>query len=147
MKFVKHHYGPYADVLRHVLERMDGHFITGYGAGENRPDTPIHILPEAVAEAERFLSNHADTRARFDRVSALINGFETPLGMELLATVHWVATRETPQAAQNPEVALTAVRAWNTRKAQVMQSEQVATAWRRLRGLGWLSEFHGASVA
>lgn len=138
VRFVKHHYGPYADVLRHVLEKMDGHFITGYGAGENKPDTPIHLFPEAAAEAEHYLQEHADTHARFDRVSELIEGFETPFGMELLATVHWVATRETPEAASTPEAALAAVRAWSTRKAELMRPEHVEAAWQRLHQLGWL---------
>jgi hypothetical protein len=30
------------------------------------------------------------TRERFDRVSELVEGFESPFGMELLATVHWL---------------------------------------------------------
>lgn len=140
VSFVKHHYGPYADVLRHVLEKMDGHFITGYGAGENKPDTPIHLKPDAAAEAEQYLKEHADTHARFDRVSELIEGFETPLGMELLATVHWVATREGAEAAKNPDAALKAVRAWSTRKAELMRPEHVVAAWHRLRELGWIQE-------
>jgi len=138
VKFVKHHYGPYADVLRHVLEKMDGHFITGYGAGENKPDTPIHLKPDAIAEAEQYLKEHADTHARFDRVSELIEGFETPFGMELLATVHWAAKYEDAAASKSPEAALTAVRAWSTRKAELMRPEQVAAAWRRLTDLGWI---------
>lgn len=138
VKFVKHHYGPYADVLRHVLEKMDGHFITGYGSGENKPDTPIHLKPEAAAEAEQYLKEQADTRARFDRVAELIEGFETPLGMELLATVHWVAKREGPEAARNPVAALADVQAWSTRKAQLMRPEQVSAAWRRLKDFGWI---------
>jgi O-acetyl-ADP-ribose deacetylase (regulator of RNase III) len=147
VKFVKHHYGPYADVLRHVLEKMDGHFITGYGAGENKPDTPIHLNPGAAAEAEQYLKEHPDTRARFDRVAELIEGFETPFGMELLATVHWVATREDPMAAQSPDVALADVRAWSTRKAQLMQPEQVTAAWRRLKDLGWIEARDRQSAA
>lgn len=138
VEFVKHHYGPYADVLRHVLERMDGHFTTGYGAGENRPDTPIHILPEAVAEAEAFLARHPETLARYDRVGRLIEGFETPLGLELLATVHWVAMREGPEAAASADAALRAVREWSTRKAQLMRPEHVAAAWKRLNEQGWI---------
>lgn len=136
VRFVRHHYGPYADVLRHVLEKMDGHFITGYGAGENKPDTPIHLKPEAAAEAEHYLQEHADTHTRFDRVSKLIEGFETPLGMELLATVHWVATRE--GASASPDAALAAVHAWSTRKAGFMRPEHVEVAWRRLKDLGWI---------
>jgi O-acetyl-ADP-ribose deacetylase (regulator of RNase III) len=136
VEFVKHHYGPYADVLRHVLERMDGHFITGYGDGRNQPDTPIRLLPEAAEEAERFLRDHPATRERFERVAELIEGFETPFGMELLATVHWVATRE--DGANDPESALSAVQAWNTRKANLMRLEHVRAAWERLKQRGWL---------
>lgn len=75
--FVKHHYGPYADVLRHVLEKLEGHFITGYGAGEDKPETPIHLLPGAAEEAFLFLKRHPETLSRFDRVAQLIEGFET----------------------------------------------------------------------
>ena len=53
--FQKHHYGPYADVLRHVLEKMEGHFITGYADGLNKPDTPIELKDDAAKEAFDFL--------------------------------------------------------------------------------------------
>ena len=134
--FAKHHYGPYAEVLWHVLEKLEGHFITGYGAGENKPDTPIHLLPGAAEEAATFLEKHLETLSRFDRVAHLIEGFETPLGMELLATVHWVAFRE--QTVSDPESALRAIQAWSTRKAKLMSAEQVSAAWARLADFGWL---------
>src|SRR2546427_7278028 len=110
--FVKHHYGPYADVLRHVLEKLEGHSITGYGAGENKPDTPIHLLPGATEEAVAFLNKHPDTLSRLDRLAQLIEGFETRSGMELLATVHWVSARE--HAASSPETALRAIQSWRS---------------------------------
>jgi len=138
VEFEKHHYGPYADVLRHVLEKMDGHFITGYGDGHNKPDTPIQMVPDAAEQAEQYLEDHPDTRRRFDRVAELIEGFETPFGMELLATVHWVATRETLGATSDPDATYAAVRAWSTRKANLMRREQVRAAWQRLNQLGWL---------
>jgi O-acetyl-ADP-ribose deacetylase (regulator of RNase III) len=137
VEFVKHHYGPYADVLRHVLEKMDGHFINGYGAGENKPDIAIDLVPEAALEAKKFLTGHVDTLGRFDRVAGLIEGFETPLGMELLATVHWVATHESP-VARDANDALRAVQAWSTRKARLMREEHVSAAWDRLAKQGWL---------
>lgn len=33
LPFVKHHYGPYSDTLRHALNTMEGHFIRGLGDG------------------------------------------------------------------------------------------------------------------
>jgi hypothetical protein len=90
----KAHYGPYAQNLRHVLSEIKGHYISRYGDDEDRPDRQIELNPEAAQHAEAFLDEHPETRRRFDRVARLIEGFETSFGMELLATVHWVATRE-----------------------------------------------------
>lgn len=137
VRFKPLHYGPYADALRHVLSDMDGHFITGYGDGRNRPDTPINLVPAAMVEAERCLAQHPDTHSRFDRVAQLIEGFETPYGLELLATVHWVATQDNGEAATNPAAALAAVKRWNSRKAHLMKREHVQAAWQHLKDLGW----------
>ena len=92
--YVKAPYGPYSENLRQVLTRIEGHLIAGYGAGGDAPDKRIELVPGAVEDAERFLVGHDLTRKRFDRVVDLAQGFETPFGLELLTTVHWVATRE-----------------------------------------------------
>jgi O-acetyl-ADP-ribose deacetylase (regulator of RNase III) len=137
--FEKAAYGPYADVLRHVLEKIDGHFVSGYGDGNNRPDVPINLLPTAAREAEEFIKSHSDTQSHFDRVVKLIEGFETPYGMELLSTVHWVATRENPSAKDDYYIALNEIKKWNTRKANLMQPSHVEAAWKRLKELDWFS--------
>ena len=36
-----------------MLEKIDGHFIRGYGAGESKPEIPIDLIPEATQEARR----------------------------------------------------------------------------------------------
>lgn len=77
------------------------------------------------------------TRERFDRVAYLIEGFETPFGMELLATMHWAATQIDPDAAKNPESALNVVKDWNTRKAKLMKQEHINVAWPQLKERGW----------
>jgi hypothetical protein len=64
-----------------------------------------HHLDLGRKEAEAFLATHQDSQERLERVSNLITGFETPYGMEMLATVHWVAT-EDPQAAVDYERAI-----------------------------------------
>jgi O-acetyl-ADP-ribose deacetylase (regulator of RNase III) len=131
------HYGPYAPNLNKVLERMEGHFIRGYGDSQ-KPDAEIDLLPGAVEESADFLADKPDSRARLERVSALIEGFETPYGMELLATVHWAAMHEDAEAARDPEAALRIVKQWNPRKAALMRPEHVRVAWSRLKERGWL---------
>lgn len=131
-------YGPYADGLRHLLNRMEGHFVQGFGDGQNNPQTPMQLLPGAAEEAEQFLMDHSDTEERFVRVAELIEGFETPYGMELLSSVHWVATQKDPRAKTDLKAALAGVRAWNERKANLFKEEHVRAAWTRLRELQWL---------
>ena len=94
LNYKKHHYGPYADNLRHVLTKIEGHLVSGYHDGGDAPDKQLELVPGAVKDAAAFLAGDVDTRSRFDRVGNLVEGFETPFGLELLATVHWVVTRE-----------------------------------------------------
>ncbi len=129
-------YGPYAKNLRHVLSKIEGHFITGYGDAEDRPDIRIELKPEAADAAELLLKNHPTTHSRFNRVAALIEGFETASGMELLATVHWVARH---QGASTPEEAVSATYAWNDRKA-MFQEKHIRLVWDILNETGWLGK-------
>lgn len=135
LKFEKHLYGPYSDALRHALQRMEGHFIRGVGDGV--VEAEIAPVSEALVEAECFIAEagHEALNERVDRLASLIEGFQSPYGMELLATVHWVRSRE---GARNPDEALSRIRAWNDRKKSLMSADHVRTAWERLEGAGWL---------
>lgn len=136
LPFEKHAYGPYSDTLRHVLNRMEGHFIRGLGDGVSEAE--IEPVPEAMAEAEAFVEarGHEALAERVRHVGDLIEGFQSPYGMELLATVHWVAKYE---GAASQDQAIAAVRAWNERKRALMAPEHVAAAWNRLEQSGWLN--------
>ncbi len=135
LHFEKHHYGPYADDLRKVLRHLEGHFIFGFGDGNNSPDTSIRLLAEATSPVEELLSADPETRDRCERVARQIEGFETPYGLELLSTVHWVAKKET-HPATNAAEALAMIHAWNPRKRELMQPDHVAVACERVCGGG-----------
>jgi O-acetyl-ADP-ribose deacetylase (regulator of RNase III) len=137
LEYRAHYYGPYADNLRHVLEHIEGHFIEGFGDGQNKPAIPIKLLPGAADEAELFISENVEAQRRLTRVADLIEGYETPFGMELLSTVHWV-TRRDEGAKRSPDEAVRAVHAWNARKVTTMKPEQIRSAWEHLKAQRWL---------
>jgi O-acetyl-ADP-ribose deacetylase (regulator of RNase III) len=136
MKFEANMYGPYSNTLEHVLQALDGHYLLG--VGDRTSPGEIQVVPGAVDEAETYLaeSPQSETAARVARVSDLISGFETPYGMELLSTVHWVATR--PPKAPTLEETTRAVHAWNPRKKQLMSNEHIRLAWEHLAKRDWL---------
>lgn len=136
LRFEAGHYGPYAANLNKVLERLEGHFTRGY-SGSQKPDVEIDLLPGAYEEATTFLADLPESRERLQQVSDLIEGFETPYGMELLASVHWVATRE-PRVA-DASGAVVAVHGWNARKRKVFRADHVEIAWGRLVEAGWVA--------
>ncbi len=136
LRYVKHQYGPYAENLNHVLQRIEGHFIRGYG--DRNSLAQIYVLPEGRSLAQAFLENVPDARERLEQVSRLITGFETPYGMELLATVHWVA-REDPKAAEDSEQAHALVHLWSERKRQLFKPTHIRKAWQRLHEQNWLN--------
>lgn len=137
LRYEAGHYGPYAPNLNKVLERIEGHFIRGYGDSQ-KPDAEIDLLPGAVEEADAFLKERSESLAKLERVHSLIQGFETPYGMELLATVHWVAVRRDPRSKSSDE-ATVAVHGWNERKKKMFRAEHIATAYHRLSERGWIT--------
>ncbi len=135
LQYFKHHYGPYAENLRHVLKAVEGHLITGYADGGDAPDKPLTLVPGAVEDAKRYLDEHDISRARFERVIKLVEGFESPYGLELLATVHWVIRKE---GANQHDSVEPKVYEWNAHKRQ-FTPRQLVIAEERLRSHGWLS--------
>lgn len=135
LSYVKAPYGPYAENLRHVLQKIEGHMVAGYADGGDDPTKPLTVVPGAIEEAGAFLGEHVDTRARFDRVGDLVEGFETPFGLELLATVHWVAAHTGAGGAVEDVVRET--HAWNDRKKQ-FTPRQIGIALNVLDAKGWL---------
>lgn len=65
-----------------------------------------------------------------------MEGFETPYGMELLASVHWVATHKD---AKTPEDATQVVRDWTARKGDLFGEDHIRVTWERLEDEGWLA--------
>ena len=136
LRFTKGHYGPYAKNLRHVLHAIEGHFVSGYADGGDAPGRQLQLVPGALEDARTFLADKADTQARFANVSDLVDGFESAFGLELLATVHWIADRETQAWAMDEIVGHTY--RWSESKKQ-FSPRQIELAYDVLATKGWLT--------
>jgi len=135
LRYVKGVYGPYAENLRHVLLAVEGHLVSGFMDGGERPDKAIALVPGAVEDATQFLGNHPETQARLERVTELVQGFETPFGLELLATIHWLAEHD---AVEDANDIIDHAYAWSDRKKQ-FSARQIRLALDHLTEEKWLS--------
>src|ERR1700730_7757299 len=134
LRYVQALYGPYAENLRHVLCEVEGYYLSGYAGEGDNPDQDLELVPGAVSDARQFLEGHAETRQRFERVTHPVGGFETPFGLELLSTVHWVATRT---GVRTPSEVVRTTHNWSERKRRFSE-EQLLVALNHLGTKDWI---------
>lgn len=97
LDFAADRYGPYADRLRHLLNGLDGSYLhCEKRLADAGPLDLIWFEDSQREEVEAFL--HSELAESYlpalEATASVIDGFESPLGMELLATVDWLLTKE-----------------------------------------------------
>lgn len=141
LKFTKGLYGPYAENLRHVLNAIEGHLVSGYADGGDVPDKQLKLIPGALEDADAFLQDKPETQSHFEKVSDLLEGFESPFGLELLSTVHWVTSEEQNQSVDD---VVENVYAWNDRKKRFTR-RQIELSVDILSRKGWIDKLKMSS--
>ncbi|MBW4474306.1 MAG: macro domain-containing protein [Stenomitos rutilans HA7619-LM2] len=134
LQFIQGEQGPYAANLHPVLRQLEGHMIEGY-----RPDdegAEIRLRPGVAQAAQDYLADTPAT-AILNRVTRLIEGYESPYSLEVLAIVHWVMQAD-PQAAASVERAIAAVEEWQLGQRKSFKPQHVKQAWQRLHEQRWL---------
>lgn len=128
-------YGPYAQTLDRWLSDVEGHYITGYGDGTSGSKAVLRLDRESVREAHRLMQGDADFGQVLGRFESLVHGFESPYGIELLSTVHYVMAERQP--APGPfDVVVDAVGAWSKRKKNLFRPRQARVAYDHLVDVG-----------
>lgn len=137
LNYVQYHYGPYAHNLNMLIERLEGHYITGYGDQQSK-NSEIRLIHRNLQEATDLIKYDCFASSHLQSVAELIEGFETPYGMELLATVHWAALKLDKPAKSLDEV-IENVHRWSNRKKHFFDRHHIEVAYNRLRETHWLS--------
>lgn len=101
LQFNADKYGPYSDRLRHLLNGLDGSYLhCDKRLSDAGPSDTIWFDEERRSFLELYLKQEEQRPLLpvLEGTTALIDGFESPLGMELLATVDWLIDREHREA-------------------------------------------------
>ena len=92
LSFAANLYGPYSDKLRLLLNDLDGSYLgCERRLGDARPTSEIWFNDSKKDFVSAYLRSEGKLYLPALRwATAMIRGFESPLGMELLATVDWL---------------------------------------------------------
>lgn len=97
LEFKADRYGPYAHQLTHLLNALDGSYLhCDKRLADASPFDTICFAAEKESTLAAYLSK-AECAGYSEAVNVtdeLIDGFQSPLGLEALATVDWLLTRE-----------------------------------------------------
>lgn len=97
LKFGANRFGPYSDRLKHLLDGLDGSYLHCEKRLSDAGPKGLIWLEETKSDAlKQYVagSNLAEFAPAIERVGAIIDGFQSPLGMELLATLDWLMVNE-----------------------------------------------------
>jgi hypothetical protein len=97
LSFKADKYGPYASQLTHLLNSLDGSFLhCEKRVVDASPFDRIHFDSEWQQHLANYFaaSEGAPYLEAVDKADEIIDGFQSPLGMEALATVDWLLNRE-----------------------------------------------------
>lgn len=133
LSFQKGAYGPYAVNLKHLLAYLEGYYFKGQIRFQDmKPTDALQLvstyLPEVHSIIETELSE--EEKARLQKLTSFIEGFESPFGLELLSTVHW-ALKETGKYSSVDSIKFF-ISDWSPRKNQLMTESQISIALERI---------------
>lgn len=93
LKFQANKYGPYSDRLRHLLNGLDGSYLSASRRLADAGPLDLISYDARMAEKARDFLSYGDGARYADAVelaASVIDGFESPLALELLSTVDWL---------------------------------------------------------
>ena len=134
LDFQRNLFGPYSDTLKKAFVSLEkNELLKGFFSEDRR----THVTPLGCAVADEFLQSRRQSGDEIiTPLSHLIQGYESPYGLELLSSVHWLAHHE----KQFPiERIIEAMRSWSDQKRNNFDDMTIHAAYRRLCDDGLLT--------
>ncbi|MCH9844578.1 MAG: macro domain-containing protein [Alphaproteobacteria bacterium] len=136
-EFKKNAYGPYSEGLENALKKMaERKFIKLSDDFDDNPDSKILVTAEAIESAHQFFETlNQKTQQKYyaiiDKLSKLIDRYESSFGLELLTTAHFLITSGNNKLSDAEEV-VNGFEQWSDRKKNIFDKTLIENAYSRL---------------
>lgn len=132
LKFKRHLYGPYSNQVDHLMYALNGTFIKGLEQRTAKAFDPLRLDYSKYPVVREFVEKqlNSNDKDRLNALHSLIQGFESPLSMEALATVDSILQEHPKYSAED---IYGAIQNWNDRKKKLFTMHHIRVALTRLR--------------
>lgn len=134
LNYKQYHYGPYAHNLQHLLHELEkGYLRSEKSILDSKPLDVVYLNAESAVEADEFISKNCsdEEKVRLNKLFGLMNGFESPFGLELLSSVDWIIHHDNIPVT-SIGILKEKVSNWSKRKESIFSFEHLSFAVNRL---------------
>jgi O-acetyl-ADP-ribose deacetylase (regulator of RNase III) len=131
MKFQASHYGPYAVQVEHLLHAINGKYLKGLEQMSAKAFEPLELQYERAKEVHDYITKELndEQRQKIKNLLELIDGFQSALALEILATVDFV---KKDKPGINQEDITQTIHNWSVRKQKLFQEKYISIAIKHL---------------
>lgn len=127
LKFEASHYGPYSVGVEHMLHNLNGKYLKGLEQMNAKAFEPLEMQYDKIQEISEYIKKELtpEQRTRMKNLITLIEGFQSTLSLEILATVDFIKERK--QISKQEDIVL-AIHTWSDRKKKLFQEKYIQKA-------------------
>lgn len=127
LKFTASHYGPYSVGVEHLVHALNGKYIKGLEQMNAKAFEPLDLQYDKLGELKEFVKKEfgPEQKAVLSNLVKLIDGFESALSLEILATVDFVK-KENPGIDRDG--ISTKIAEWSERKQRLFRPKYIDIA-------------------
>lgn len=131
LQFKAHHYGPYSVGVEHVLQNLNGKYLKGLEQMNVKAFEPLELQYDKADEVSEYIKKELTPEqiAIIRNLTKLIDGFQSALSIEILASVDFV--RKTNPGIGREQVVQT-IQNWSTRKSKLFGEKYISIALNHL---------------
>jgi len=129
LEYEKGHYGPYSHRLQHLAKHLNGYFLN-FKHEATKPGTLVYLRNLDKVEIYNKENLTSEQNNRLTEIQNLIEGFESPYGLELLATVDFIYQEE---KIEDTNKIIEEIGNWTKRKKKLMKPFHIKVAHQRLK--------------
>lgn len=138
LNYKQYYYGPYAHNLQHLLHELEkGYLRSEKSILDSKPLDIVYLNTDSVIEADEFITKNCsdEEKERLIKLFGLMEGFESPFGLELLSSVDWIIFND--KIAETSILDLKEkISNWSKRKDAIFNIEHLNFAVNRLKRFG-----------
>ncbi|TAD95743.1 MAG: phosphatase [Bacteroidetes bacterium] len=130
INFVASHYGPYSVQIAHVLYTLNGVYLKGLEQKNSKPFETLYLNDDKFEEVQNFVQENLSQtqKQRLEDLLFLLNGFQSALSLEILATIDFVSQKEDLEIQEIRHK----IDQWSGRKEKLFKDQYIQIAFKHL---------------